>query len=280
MAAVAPIARHGQVGESGAARTGEAAQPSPSGPSDRRAVALAASVAVGARWPHLVGDWRLWAILAGSTFLWSRVSARQVVGFVVVAAVAFAVAANLADRANEGLQWRRSTAYVGWATVARDPDPTPFGGRVELRIAHRHVLAAGNGPPGWALLRLSAGERVSVSGTVQVLRPVPGWLRARHIGARLNVRAVLGRRIASQPWRSVNALRRVLLDGGRVLPKRQQPLYGGFILGDDRGQRPEITDDFRGSGLSHLLVVSGQNVAFLFIAARDRKSTRLNSSHG
>ena len=47
-----------------------------------------------------------------------------------------------------------------------------------------------------------------------------------------------------------------------MAPERRA-LYAGFVLGDDRGQPVEITDDFRASGLSHLLVVSGQNVAFV-----------------
>ncbi|MBV8982087.1 MAG: ComEC/Rec2 family competence protein, partial [Acidimicrobiia bacterium] len=39
-------------------------------------------------------------------------------------------------------------------------------------------------------------------------------------------------------------------------------LFLGFVLGDDRGQSPEIVEDFRGAGLTHLLVVSGENLAF------------------
>ena len=35
------------------------------------------------------------------------------------------------------------------------------------------------------------------------------------------------------------------------------------MLGDDRGQSPEVVEDFRGSGLTHLLVVSGENLAFV-----------------
>ena len=39
------------------------------------------------------------------------------------------------------------------------------------------------------------------------------------------------------------------------------------MLGDDRGQSVAVTDDFRGAGLSHLLVVSGENVAFVMAVA-------------
>jgi competence protein ComEC len=37
----------------------------------------------------------------------------------------------------------------------------------------------------------------------------------------------------------------------------------GLVVGDDREQTPETRDDFFGSGLAHLLAVSGQNVAFV-----------------
>jgi ComEC/Rec2-related protein len=52
-----------------------------------------------------------------------------------------------------------------------------------------------------------------------------------------------------------------------VLPDRQRPLFLGFVLGDTRGQTADVTDDFRGSGLTHLLAVSGENVAFVLALA-------------
>ena len=47
----------------------------------------------------------------------------------------------------------------------------------------------------------------------------------------------------------------------------RRALLAGVVLGDDREQPPEVTDDFRAAGLSHLLAVSGQNVAFVLAAA-------------
>jgi ComEC/Rec2-related protein len=70
------------------------------------------------------------------------------------------------------------------------------------------------------------------------------------------------------PWQAANRVRRLLGRGAEVLPPAQRALFGGFVLGDDRGQPPEVVDDFRGSGLSHVLVVSGQNVAFVLLLAR------------
>ena len=42
--------------------------------------------------------------------------------------------------------------------------------------------------------------------------------------------------------------------------------WPGLVLGDDRDQRAELKAAFAGAGLSHLLAVSGQNVAFVLTA--------------
>jgi competence protein ComEC len=51
------------------------------------------------------------------------------------------------------------------------------------------------------------------------------------------------------------------------MPPRERELARGFILGDDEGIDPRTVEDFRRSGLSHLLAVSGQNVALLALLA-------------
>ena len=66
--------------------------------------------------------------------------------------------------------------------------------------------------------------------------------------------------------RAANAVRAVLLRGATVLPVDQRVLFGGFVLGDNRDESAVTADDFQGSGLGHLLVVSGENVAFVLAA--------------
>jgi competence protein ComEC len=109
-----------------------------------------------------------------------------------------------------------------------------------------------------------AGEQVSMTGE---LRPVPdaprAYLSRRHVGARLTVSEVGAWMPGGGPSRIANGIRRTLLSGVASLPPGRRALYAGFVLGDDRGQPVEVTDDFRAAGLTHLLVVSGQNVAFV-----------------
>jgi competence protein ComEC len=51
------------------------------------------------------------------------------------------------------------------------------------------------------------------------------------------------------------------------MPPREAQLARGFVLGEDEGIDAVTVEDFRRSGLSHLLAVSGQNVALLALLA-------------
>jgi len=54
---------------------------------------------------------------------------------------------------------------------------------------------------------------------------------------------------------------------GRGMPPREAELARGFVLGQDDRIDEETKEDFRRSGLSHLLAVSGENVTLLALLA-------------
>jgi competence protein ComEC len=54
---------------------------------------------------------------------------------------------------------------------------------------------------------------------------------------------------------------------GRGVPAREASLARGFVLGQDDRIDPRTVEDFRRSGLAHLLAVSGQNVLLLALLA-------------
>jgi competence protein ComEC len=54
---------------------------------------------------------------------------------------------------------------------------------------------------------------------------------------------------------------------GRGMPDREAALARGFVLGEDEEIDVATKEDFRRSGLSHLLAVSGQNVTLLALLA-------------
>lgn len=54
---------------------------------------------------------------------------------------------------------------------------------------------------------------------------------------------------------------------GVGMPGREAALARGFVLGEDEEVDPQTREDFRRSGLSHLLAVSGENVTLLALLA-------------
>ena len=54
---------------------------------------------------------------------------------------------------------------------------------------------------------------------------------------------------------------------GEGMPEREAALARGFVLGQDDRIDPATVEDFRRSGLAHLLAVSGQNVVLLALLA-------------
>jgi competence protein ComEC len=88
-------------------------------------------------------------------------------------------------------------------------------------------------------------------------------LAHRHIATRLAVQGAGPWQPGPIPLRLANGLRRTIDRGAVSLPPESRALFGGFVLGDQRGEPPATRDAFRASGLSHLLVVSGENLAFV-----------------
>ncbi len=223
---------------------------------DRGAVALAMSVAAGAWWHGPM------PLLAGVGAVVAALAARR--PWLLVMA-GFALAAPLGHRAMAGLDPVEPAAYEGVVTLLADPTITPYGARVDVRVGGRHVELDASGSAGGAVSGSLAGERLTVSGRLGPPPPSAPWFVPRHVCGRLRVDQAERHDGGAAPWRAANRFRRLLDHGALALPESSQALYSGFVLGDDRHQTPELVDDFRGSGLSHLLVVSGQNVAFVLV---------------
>ena len=196
----------------------------------------------------------------------------------VLVAVA-ALAGFFGSRALDGLADPPSGAVEGRVTLLDDPRPLgAHGMRVTVRHGRTRLEARAYGAVAARLDNLLAGERVHVSGTA---RPAGSdWHRWRHVAATLSVDAVGGRAGAAPLAAFTNRLRRLLDSGTRSLPDDSRAMFAGMVYGDDRSQSPRLYDDFRAAGLGHLLVVSGQNVAFVLALAsplvtRTRPGVRL-----
>ena len=213
--------------------------------------------------------------LAASWF--TRARLRLVLAVGAFALIGVAVMSRAVDGQQhsplDGAIARRSTLTVAGTLVA-DPNSNGFAASVLARVGvgagrHRIVLISASGDGSMALRVLEAGDRVTVKGRLAPLRAGGFDDRARwaHAVARLDDADVLQLAPARGLLAPANALRARLLRGTEPLAPTARALTAGFLLGDTRGIPPDVISAYRDSGLSHLLAVSGENVAFVLALA-------------
>lgn len=163
------------------------------------------------------------------------------------------------------------------AQLLTAPRQGPFGSRAEIRVLSAGRAAgarlAARFPPHARLPPAAGiGHELSVTGTVR--RPPPragstfdvrGHHRRRGIAAELAVSAVrlTGVRRGGAAGAIDSARRRAEAGLSRGLAEPEAALVRGMVLGQDERIDPALLEDFRDSGLGHLLAVSGQNVMLL-----------------
>ncbi len=105
------------------------------------------------------------------------------------------------------------------------------------------------------------------------LGPAPDWMRGdlERRGIQMILRAerlrVDGEERVGLAGLVDGLRRRALAALGVAVPAREAALSRGFVLGDDSEIDRRTVEDFRDSGLSHLLAVSGQNIVLLALLA-------------
>jgi competence protein ComEC len=226
--------------------------------SDVQVLILTVVVALAAWWSPAVSPWVAVAVLV-VTAVFRRPA--------MVILTAGLLAACLGARAWQGDRPAAPGPFSSTATLVDDPQDVAGAVVAEVRARGHHFEVWAHGQSASVLADRQAGQRIQVQGRVAPRPPDDDLDARRHV-----VGVVTAAQLIAVPGdgplvAGVNALRGVLLAGARPLSADQRSLYGGFVLGDVRGQSPVVADDFRGSGLSHLLVVSGENVAFVVAVA-------------
>jgi competence protein ComEC len=149
---------------------------------------------------------------------------------------------------------RAGAARSGLAQAAPVVAPGATGERILLRIGS-HVR--------WPAA--PTGAVVLVQGRLRALGPFESYQRLRGAHAAISVAAAHPTGATrGGPWRLVDTVRaraEQALETG--LPLAQAALLRGMALGEDEALDRRTRDDFRASGLSHLLAASGENVALL-----------------
>ena len=216
-------------------------------------------------------------VLALLVSLWSRqvAAVAAAVAATAVAGVALLHASGVASGPVHDLASERAVVTAE-LVVTSDPRSSPgrFGDVVVVRADVRTVAGRGAAyavrSPVVVLadeewLDVALGERVRVSGR---LSPADDGAAAL-----LSVRG--GAEVVAGPdpwWRAAAAVRHSIRES--VAPRGEHPreLVPALVVGDDSGLDPALADDFRTTGLTHLLAVSGTNltllVGFLLVVAR------------
>jgi len=107
------------------------------------------------------------------------------------------------------------------------------------------------------------GEQLYIEATLRPLRDAPTWLLAQGLSGRGTITSVAGFDVGSPHTRLANSIRRTIESGAASMTRDDRALFAGLVYGDDRQQSPLTADNFDAAGLTHLLAVSGQNVAFV-----------------
>jgi competence protein ComEC len=160
-------------------------------------------------------------------------------------------------------------------TVVDDPDGTRWATSLLVRVERvrldgvelrerRTVLVVAEGDTAVRTGVLSAGDRVVLRGWFRPLEGYDTRYRWRHATARFDAHDLLDAATPTAPLAAVaNEARATVLRGTDGLAPTEAALVAGFLLGETRDLPPELLERFRASGLSHLLAVSGANVAFV-----------------
>ncbi|MEP6626035.1 MAG: ComEC/Rec2 family competence protein, partial [Acidimicrobiia bacterium] len=239
-------------------------------------VALAAGVLAGERLgggpARLLLGFALVGFAAAFTWRASRVGAVTA----IVACALLGVAVE--QRALHGLEASPLTAAVareasGEAvlTLTEDPDGPLFESAAIARVdafggrsaGERSVFVGVHGDERSVFAALDAGDQLRASGTLAPLSGFSSRLRWRHAVGEFRVDDIRAVGRPSSPWyAAANLARRAVLRGSTTLPSTPRALLTGFLLGDTRAIPDDLVVAFRDAGLSHLLAVSGANVAF------------------
>ncbi|GAW49988.1 MULTISPECIES: ComEC/Rec2 family competence protein [unclassified Nocardioides] len=254
-------------------------------PPDLRMLLLGACAWAGALAGRWAGWWALLLPVAmvvgaalgrrGSGRVW-RTGAAAALVLGAVTTVAALRHDQLAGSPVTRLAAERAVAGVT-GTVASDPRRTEgrFGDVVLTRLEVREVTGRGTtyalSVPVLVMADDAWGD-VALGSTVRVtgrLSPADGDDLAAVLGARGPPEVVAAPDLW---WDGAAAVRASVRSAVAHRPADQRALVPALVDGDDAGLDPALADDFRTTGLTHLLAVSGTNltlvVGFLLVLAR------------
>jgi len=212
----------------------------------------------------LAGPWWPPALALAVAFVLVTVRAAPLAFGALVALLAGAVVADarLAALDRSALAYGDTTAR---ATVLEHPRTRSFGTRVvAARVHGERVLVKAPARVSWPA-QVAPGAVLEIRGRLAPLRPHDAHERRRGAHALLLASAV--RATGARRGGLLGALDGVRARSERALtngvPAPQAALARGMVLGQDAALTADVREDFRATGLAHLVAASGANVVLL-----------------
>ncbi len=245
---------------------------------DRWIVAGAFGTAIGAIWAPGVSWW--WGAPLIAAGVASRARVLIPLGLLLLGAAAMGAQLSQLEAAVGG-------DVEGDVVLTADPEwragalAVPFSATVDGERFRWEGWA--RGPAAWALEDAAMGERWHLSAAAEPADAADrNFMWPRHLAGGAQIHTAQRIDGGAAPFRVANRLRDGVAASATSLSQRDAALLAGFVYGDDRGQLPEVVHDFRATSLTHLLAVSGSNVAFVLllfapVLARLRPMVRLGA---
>jgi competence protein ComEC len=233
------------------------------------------------RWWQTLGDLDV-AVLVGAVVLgvWLRRPVPVIVAcfgcalagarrsVCALAVVVGALAVGLSSRAWAAAAPDELGPYTGTACLVSDPAPKNGAVVAVFEIGGERFEAWARGSPRRRLADHLAGECARIDARRRALTGSDGRRAAiRHVVGGLQLTSIDDWDEGSSFARASNRVRRLFARGAMRLPRPDDALFAGLVIGDDRNEPEAMVEQFRASGLSHLTAVSGQNVSFVLAAA-------------
>lgn len=179
----------------------------------------------------------------------------------------FCIVSTSAYRSVSGLTPPMRSAWTGWVTLMNDPIVQEYLVTAHVKLNGKRYVLTDYSYSQHHWQDKNIGDSCYLTGIIRSfsVKTSKNWLYSNHLVGRIDV-------IKVQVWSISQGLstfsekyRGLIKKAAKSLPESQQGLFLGFVLGDNSTQQPFVTELFSDAGLQHLLVVSGQNVAFLLL---------------
>lgn len=157
-------------------------------------------------------------------------------------------------------------SYVTQLTIDDDPEYSNFSAHVVAtdRVLNHRIIAIGSGEINGHLASLQVGDTITVKGFLLKLAPYEGYKKREHIVARFHVDDITNiSPMHSLVTRVTSKLRRTVETGCSRLGHDERGVCEGLLIGERIHIDNSLYETYKQAQLTHLLVASGANIAFL-----------------